>query len=102
MTDQEVSIKIKIAERDYPVKITAKNEEIFRKAGKIINDKLTEYKKKYGSNVKDNQDLLAMVALFSMIEKLSTEDEKQDFEKHITDKVTHINRLMADAVLFNL
>ncbi len=57
----ELSIKIKIANRVYPLTIDAKEEEGVRKAADQINHSINEFERLYA--VKDKQDLLAMVAL---------------------------------------
>lgn len=57
----ELSIKIKIANRVYPLTVNAKEEEGVRKAAEEINKSVAEYERLYA--VKDYQDLLAMVAL---------------------------------------
>jgi cell division protein ZapA len=57
----ELSIKIKIANRVYPLTIDAKEEESVRKAADEINHSISEFERLYA--VKDKQDLLAMVAL---------------------------------------
>lgn len=59
--DDKLSIRVNIAERFYPLKIERNDEEKIRKAVKMINDKIIQYKQRYGD--KDNQDFLAMVAL---------------------------------------
>ena len=56
--DDKLSININIADRMYPLRIDRKDEENIRKAAKIINDKVVQYKQKYAS--KDLQDWLAM------------------------------------------
>ena len=57
----EVSIKIKIVSREYPLTIKAEEEEIVRKAAELINQQISKYEKNYSVNNK--QDLLAMSAL---------------------------------------
>lgn len=70
---QELSIKVTIAERQYPLKIQATDEENVRKAAWKVNERLKEYVEKYA--VADRQDALAMIALefateyFSELEK---------------------------------
>jgi cell division protein ZapA (FtsZ GTPase activity inhibitor) len=59
--DDKLSIKVNIIDRFYPLKIDRKDEEKIRKAGKIINEKVLQYKQKYSD--KDVQDFLAMAAL---------------------------------------
>jgi cell division protein ZapA (FtsZ GTPase activity inhibitor) len=59
--DDKLSIRINIIDRYYPLKIDRNDEEKIRKAGKIINEKVLQYKQKYVD--KDVQDFLAMAAL---------------------------------------
>jgi cell division protein ZapA (FtsZ GTPase activity inhibitor) len=57
----ELSIKVNIADRFYPLSVNAEQEEQVRKAAKLINDKLKAYEKQF--SVKDKQDILSMCAL---------------------------------------
>ena len=58
---EELSIKIKIADREYPMKVKRNEEERVRAAGKLINEKLKSYREQFGLD--DKQDLLAMTAV---------------------------------------
>lgn len=58
---QELSIKVNVADRQYPLKIQAGDEENVRKAARKVNDRLKEYAENYA--VADKQDALAMIAL---------------------------------------
>ena len=57
----ELSIKIKIANRVYPLTVKQEEEEGIRKAADSINKEINDFERLYA--VKDKQDLLAMVAL---------------------------------------
>lgn len=57
----ELSIKINIANRVYPLTVKTEEEEGIRKTAKMINDRIRQYEQDYA--VKDKQDLLAMCAL---------------------------------------
>jgi cell division protein ZapA len=57
----EISIKINIADRVYPLKINSEDEENVRKAAKLVNDRLKEFQENYA--VRDKQDLLSMCVL---------------------------------------
>lgn len=59
--DEKLSIKVNIAERYYPLKIDREDEEKIRRAARMINEKVLQYKQKYID--KDTQDFLAMAAL---------------------------------------
>ena len=58
MGDDKLSIRINLADRYYPLKIEAKDEERIRRAAKLINEKILQYKQRYVD--KDNQDFLAI------------------------------------------
>lgn len=74
--DEKLAIKVQIAERFYPLKIERREEERIRKAAKLINDRLLQYKQRYTD--KDPQDFLAMAALQFVIQLLDCES-KQNF-----------------------
>jgi len=74
--DEKLSIRINIAERFYPLKIERKEEEKIRKAAKLINDTIYQYKSKYGD--KDVQDFLSMVALQYATKTIEGENKTDD------------------------
>ena len=57
----QLSIKVNIAGRTYPLTIERSEEEMIRKAADNINASINDLKENYA--VKDIQDLLAMTAL---------------------------------------
>jgi len=57
----QLSIKVNIAGRTYPLTIERSEEEMIRKAADNINASINDLKENYA--VKDMQDLLAMTAL---------------------------------------
>ena len=69
--DDKLSIKVNLAERFYPLKIDRKDEEKIRRAAKIINEKVLQYKQRYKD--KDTQDFLAMAALQFVIKMVESE-----------------------------
>lgn len=57
----EVSLKILIAGRTYPLTVKKEDEQAVLDAAKMINEKVKEFEINY--SVRDKQDLLAMSAL---------------------------------------
>ncbi len=84
--DEKVSIRVNVADRYYPLKIEAEDEERIRKAAKMINEKVLQYKQRYTD--KDVQDFLAMAALQFVI-KLTEEEEKLE-DDYIPDTVREL------------
>ena len=74
MTEDMLSIKVQIAERFYPLKIKRQDEEKIRKAARLINDKVLQYKQRYTD--KDTQDFMAMAALQFVINLIDCEQEQ--------------------------
>ena len=57
-----IPVNILIADRNYRVKISPKDEEAVRKTAALINQKLVEYKTLYVGS--DTQDYISMVLLW--------------------------------------
>jgi cell division protein ZapA len=70
--DDKLSIRVNVADRYYPLKVERENEEKIRKAARMINEKVLQYKQRYTD--KDVQDFLAMASLQYVI-KLTEEEE---------------------------
>ncbi|HRW63918.1 MAG TPA: cell division protein ZapA [Bacteroidales bacterium] len=71
--EDKLSIKVNVADRYYPLKIDRTDEEKIRKAAKMINEKVLQYKQKYTD--KDTQDFLAMAALQYVIKVIECDSE---------------------------
>ncbi len=94
---EELSIKIKIADREYPMKVKRVDEERVRSAGKLINEKLKSYKEQFG--IDDKQDLLAMVAFDCLIDKIANEESSQVIDQTVFEKVDRLNQLVSQSIL---
>lgn len=87
-----LSIKIKIADREYPMKVKPEEEARVRSAGKFINDRLKSYREKFG--IDDKEDLLAMVAFDCMVAKLKTEEESTAIDSTAENQIDSINQML--------
>jgi cell division protein ZapA len=90
----ELSIKIKIADREYPMKVDAEDEEQIRLAGKKINEKIKMYRDQFG--IDDKQDLLAMVAFDSLYEKIQSDANSTSNGESAIDKINYLSRLTSE------
>ena len=91
----DISIKIKIAEREYPMKVAEAEEERLRLAGRAINDRLRFFKEEF--RIEDKQDLLAMVAFECMAEKIRHETEASEGITTVSKRITTIQQLFQAA-----
>lgn len=82
MSENNFRINIKIDGRNYPLTIDRKDEERYRKAAKIVNETINEYRKRFQSN--DQQDIMAMTAFQAALNLCRLED-RQDYAQFIDD-----------------
>ena len=92
--EDKLSIRVNVADRYYPLKVERDDEEKIRRAARLINEKILQYKQRYTD--KDVQDFLAMAALQFVI-KLIEEEEKQNYSD-LTDELREMTRKI-DSVL---
>lgn len=92
--DDKLSIRINVADRYYPLKIDRSDEEDIRKAAKMINEKVLQYKQKYVD--KDIQDFLAMASLQYVIRMLELEkqEESEDLSMSIKELLSDIDEVL--------
>lgn len=88
----EISIKINIADRVYPLKVNMEEEEVIRRAAKLINDRIKEYQENYA--VRDKQDLLAMSVLHYATSSLKAEKKVTVEDTDVADKVYQLDNML--------
>ena len=88
----EISIKINIADRVYPLKVKVEEEELIRRAAKLINDRIKEYQELYA--VKDKQDLLSMCVLHYATSAITTEKRVITDDTEVAEKVYQLDDLL--------
>jgi cell division protein ZapA len=80
-----LSIKIKIDNREYPIKVTPEEEQRLRQAGKAINAEIEQFKSQFG--LEDKQDLLSMVLFKTYVERLEVEEllvkQSNEFDRQL-------------------
>ena len=92
--EDKLSIKVNLVDRYYPLKIEGKDEERIRKAAKLINERVLQYKQRYTD--KDTQDFLAMAALQFVIKNLEFEElgNDQTFLNQLSDLNTELEEFL--------
>lgn len=98
--EDKFSIRVNVADRYYPLKIDRSDEEKIRKAAKMINEKVAQYKSRYTDKDKDLQDYLAMAALQFVIKLIESEnrfevspviDELNELDEWLNDYLVKSN-----------
>ncbi len=89
---KQINIRVNIADRVYPLKVTVEEEEKVRRAAKRLNERIQQYKKQF--EVEDKHDLLAMCALEFATEAESVSYQKSHYEKGLMEKIEAIENLL--------
>ena len=92
----QFSISITVADRPYKLTIDKESEEIFRRAAKLLDDRIKTYSSSYA--YKDKQDLIAMVALEHTINYLQNERTVREKETILANKLTEIDTALSQAL----
>lgn len=89
---EELSIKVNIADRIYPLIIQADGEETVRKAAKLINDKVKLLQQTFA--VKDKQDILAMIVMEMTTELIKLQSKPMIEDNGISQEIEQIHSLL--------
>jgi cell division protein ZapA len=89
-----LSVKVSIANRNYPLRITKEEQEKVLRAAENINKRIKDFEDNYA--VKDKQDLLAMCALQFATEAMGAkhntgEQTKKEVQENISSLVELID-----------
>lgn len=93
---ENLSIKIKIGDREYPMKVKPDEEQRVRNASKQINEKLRVYREQFG--IDDKEDLLAMVAFDCLVSLMKNEEQSTAIDSSTEDRLTQLENLISDAL----
>lgn len=86
------NVNIVIADRSYPLKVRASEEETLRKAAEVVREKMVAFRKSYGGQEK--LDYLAMAALKLSIELLNV--KKTDTQSlEVSEKLDNLNDILS-------
>ncbi|MEJ5053626.1 cell division protein ZapA [Sphingobacterium sp. MYb382] len=90
----EISIKINIADRVYPLRVTTEEEEVIRHAAKLINEKIKELQDNYA--VRDKQDLLSMCVLQYATGMIKAERSAAQHEDGIAEQIHELDAVLTE------
>ena len=93
---ENVSVSVNILERSYKLTIAPQEETHLRNAASLIDAQARMFKKQYGH--RDNQDLLAMVALMQGTELNKTKDSLQYKDNELIEKLTELDALLDNSL----
>jgi cell division protein ZapA len=97
MEEDTISIRITVADRPYPLRQPAAEEERIRAAAKRVNERVMQYQQRYVQQ--DAQDALAITALQYMMKIMDYEERTdvspivqgmQQLDQHLGDYLRNI------------
>jgi len=91
-----LSIKIRIGDKDYPMKVDESEEETLRAAGRLLNEKLKTFKEQY--HIEDRQDLMAMVAFDSVVQKIKNQLDTSIGDNNAIDRLSYLSSIIAKSL----
>ena len=95
-----IPVNILIADRNYRVKISPKDEEAVRKTAALINQKMVEFKSMYAGS--DTQDYISMVLLWFTTEQQQNGQklyEMESIQAQIDSMSAAIDKLLVNTNL---
>ena len=93
---ENLSIKIKIGDREYPMKVRPEEEQRVRNASKQINEKLRVYREQFG--IDDKEDLLAMVAFDCLVSLMKNEEQSTAIDSNTENRLNQLEQLISGAL----
>ena len=90
----ELAISVIIADRPYKMTVRAEEEEVIRKAARLINEKIKEYANTYAFN--DSQDLLSMVSLWFATNALKVEAKAGSGNEDLISGLQALEKLLSE------
>ncbi len=90
--DYKLPIRLKIADREYPMQVDANEEAMLRSVGREINMALKHYREEF--EVDNYQDMLAMFAIDCMMKKKNIELSKTELEDIVLQKINSIEEIL--------
>lgn len=85
---EELSIKIRVADMEYSMKIPPEEEEGLRRAGQVINDKIKSYREQFG--LIDSNYMMGMIALDAMANKFKAEAANTSVDSTIEKSIDNL------------
>jgi len=89
---EEISIKVNICDRHYPLRINSGFEESVRAAAKLANEKAKNYAENY--SVQDKQDALAMASLDLATDLIAASKQTITTDTEVTSLLSQIHQLL--------
>lgn len=90
----DLKIEINILGRKYPITITPEEEEKFKEANRLVEEKVKHFRDTVKIN--DIQDLLAMVSFDAMVDKLNSRADLETGNNNSSEQMRSLLNLIKE------
>ena len=94
--ENKIKIKVKIADRIYPLTIRPEQEEAIRLSVKKIDQMIKQLEQSYA--VRDKQDVLAMCSLQYATKLIQKDNSEDDRNKENLKNISNLNELIKEHI----
>lgn len=91
MSEPLIKIRIKVAERELPMSVTPDEEARWRTAGRVLNERIRQFRDEYGL---PDQDVLPMISLVAVADQLLAEQERDAVGGDFRQRLQHLHDLL--------
>ncbi len=92
---EKLSVRLKIADRPYDLRVEPEAEAVVREAAKLIQLELKQIRE---SGVTDTQDALARIAFNCLVTKLRGDRQVQRLQQMVFDKITQLDQVVTPVI----
>jgi len=89
-----IHIKVNIADKLFPLRVSSDEEESIRKAAELVNKKIKAYIEEY--SIKDKQAAVSMCALELASELLNSENQKIIDQNNYIHQILEIEEILKE------
>ena len=89
---EAINVRIQVADKVYPLKVTPDEEERIRRAAKRLNDRIRQHRQTF--EVQDKHDLLAMCALEFATETEHLEGKGVQYTRELQSTIEDIEAIL--------
>ena len=90
----DIKIEINILGRKYPITITPEEEEKFKEANRLVEEKVKHFRDTIKIN--DIQDLLAMVSFDAMVDKINSRADLERGNNNSSEQMRSLLNLIKE------
>ena len=94
--NEKMVIQLLIGKQAFPITIKRDQEEIYRRASQLINEKLGRYEQSYPQNKKEKYTSVALLDFAVQVLQLQAQQDQSPYENTVTRLTQELEELLAE------